>query len=98
MSAYLIGTETILDPEKYKTYQVAAGPLLQRFGGRVIASSKKERIEVLEGKFDGQQLLVVEFPDIEALKAFYYSKEYSDAKQLREGAAIVNLWAVPSIE
>jgi uncharacterized protein (DUF1330 family) len=96
MPAYLIGTEIIKDLEKYKNYQAAAGPLLHRFGGRVILSSKKEQVEVLEGKFDSQQLLVIEFPSVDAIRAFYYSKEYSDAKKLREGAAIVNLWAVPS--
>jgi uncharacterized protein (DUF1330 family) len=40
---------------------------------------------VLEGDWQPTRLVVVEFPDLEAAKAFYESEEYRAAMKLREG-------------
>jgi len=96
MTAYLIATEIVTDLDKYKKYQMAAAPISQRAGGRLIAASEIGQIEVLEGKFDSQMLVVFEFPDMEAIKKFYNSKEYQEVKKIREGVTTFNLWAIPA--
>lgn len=97
MAAFLVATEIVKDMEKYKKYQMAAMPVIQREGGRVIAISNKGPVEVLEGKFDSQILLIIEFPNIDAIKRFYNSKEYQEAKKIREGTTTFNIWAVPGL-
>ncbi len=96
MPAYLVATEIVKDMEKYRKYQMAAAPVIQREGGRLIAVSSKGPVEVLEGKFDSQILLIIEFPDMDAIKRFYNSKEYQEAKKIREGTTTFNIWAVPA--
>ena len=96
MTAYLVVTEIVKDLEKYKKYQMAAAPLIQREGGHLIAISSNGGLDVLEGKFDSQILVIIEFPDMDAIKRFYNSKEYQEVKKIREGTTTFNLWAVPA--
>jgi uncharacterized protein (DUF1330 family) len=42
--------------------------------------------------------LILEFPDLEAAKAWYASESYQQAKALREGAARLNMVAVEGID
>jgi len=48
---------------------------------------------VQEGKFDSQ--ILIEFPDMDAIRRFYNSKEYLEAKKIREDTTSFNIWAVP---
>jgi uncharacterized protein (DUF1330 family) len=54
-------------------------------------------LEVMEGQHDGQRLIVLEFPSMDHLKAFWHSKEYAQIKPLRENGAQVQAWAVPTM-
>jgi uncharacterized protein (DUF1330 family) len=51
----------------------------------------------MEGQHDGQRLIVLEFPSMDHLKAFWHSKEYAEIKPLRENGAQVQAWAVPTM-
>ena len=52
---------------------------------------------MLEGDWNPTRLVVLEFPDLEAVQRFYESPEYQAAKALREGAAHLNMVAVEGI-
>jgi uncharacterized protein (DUF1330 family) len=52
----------------------------------------------LEGPEEKWRVVVVEFPDLEKAKEFYYSQEYTDAKKIREGAALAQFIAISGIE
>jgi uncharacterized protein (DUF1330 family) len=81
MTAYMISLIDVRDPEQYKEYQKRAGPALAKYGGRFIVRGGK--YEVVEGKFDHQRVVVVEFPDVETAKRFYASPEYQEARSYR---------------
>jgi uncharacterized protein (DUF1330 family) len=51
---------------------------------------------VLEGAHDGRRFVVFEFPSMDAVRAFWGSSQYKDVKRLREGAARIDVWAVPA--
>jgi uncharacterized protein (DUF1330 family) len=52
----------------------------------------------LEGPEEKWRIVVVEFPDLAKAKEFYYSPEYTDAKKIREGAALAQFVAISGVE
>ncbi len=75
----------IVDPEAMEAYRSGSR------GGSAAASGMKPlvvygELEALEGeKADG--VVVLEFPDRETAKAWYYSPEYQERAKLRQKAA-----------
>ena len=94
MSALLIVQASVEQRDAYKAYQAAVQPLVGAFGGRLKATGVD--LEVLEGAHDGRRLVVFEFPSMQAIQLFWHSPEYSKVKQLRQGAAVIDAWAVPT--
>ena len=94
MSALLIIQASVLKKDGYKAYQAAVTPLMAACGARLKATGVG--LEVLEGAHDGRRLIVFEFPSVEKIKEFWNSPEYAKVKQLREGAARIDVWAVPA--
>jgi uncharacterized protein (DUF1330 family) len=93
MAALLIIQASVTQRESYKAYQAAVQPLIASFGGKLKGSGVG--LDVLEGAHDGRRLVVFEFPSVEKIKEFWNSSAYAKVKQLREGAAKVDVWAVP---
>lgn len=94
MSALLIIQASVLKKDDYKAYQVAVQPLMEAHGARLRATGTQ--LEVLEGAHDGRRLVVFEFPSMDAIRAFWGSPQYKQVSKLREGAARIDVWAVPA--
>jgi uncharacterized protein (DUF1330 family) len=95
MSAYLVATGTVKNPEAYQEYRVLAAAAIERYGGRFIARGGKS--EVLEGSFPGPRVVIVEFPSFDRAKEFYDSPEYQAARQKRLAVADLNLIIVEGV-
>jgi len=95
MSAYLIGQIQVTDLEQYKEYMKASPGVNEKFGGRFIVRGG-ERV-TLEGPEEGRRIVVIEFPSLDQVKAFFQSPEYAEIKKLREGAAIASFVAVEGV-
>jgi len=95
MAAYLIAQIRITDPERYESYKEAVPEVVRRYGGRYLIRGGE--VEVLEGRHDGRRLVVFEFPQMEDIRAFFASDEHQEVRTLREGAAVVDAWAVPGV-
>ena len=93
MAALLIVQATITEREAYKRYQAAVQPLMASFGGKLKGTGVG--LEVLEGSHDGRRLVVFEFPSMDGIHRFWSSPEYKKVKKIREGAATIDVWAVP---
>lgn len=94
MPALLIVNETIIEPEMFEEYKRAVVPTLEKFGGRFLV--RGAALEVLE-KSDTwfpDRLVIVEFPDMAALKAWYDSPEYAPAREIRLQSATSTLVAM----
>lgn len=94
MAALLVIQASVSDREQYKKYQAAVRPVIQAHGGKLKASGVG--LEVLEGSHDGRRLVVFEFDSMNAIREFWKSPAYSKVKPLREGAAKIDVWAVPA--
>lgn len=87
MPAYMIVTAKIADRDAFISgYGAAAAKLVAQFGGRYVL--RGPGVERLEGSFgDGASMVISEWPDKDAARAFWNSPEYAEAKKLREGIA-----------
>lgn len=80
MSAYLVADLTIQNVEAFAAYVKVAGPLIEKFGGRVIARS--DAAAALEGVPPGH-FVIVQFASMDAAKRFYHSDEYREPLRQR---------------
>ena len=92
MSAYLIADVDVHDPDVYAEYRRRVVPLVQKHGGRFIVRGGAH--DVLEGDWRPQRLVIIEFPDMAALNAWYGSPEYATLIALRQGVSRGSLIAV----
>jgi uncharacterized protein (DUF1330 family) len=95
MPAYVIVETDIHDPEAYKRYTDATPAAVAAAGGRFVARGGE--LAVLEGDWHPTRLVVLEFENLEAVKAWYESDAYQEAKRLREGAATMRMVAVEGV-
>lgn len=96
MPAYLIVETDIHDPEQYELYKQASPGAVAAGGGRFIARGGE--MAVLEGDWHPERLVLLEFENLDAVKAFYDSPAYTEARRLREGAANLNMVAVQGVD
>jgi len=85
MAAYWIGEHIVGDDAKFAEYLAAVVPMIERFGGRYL--TRVGAHEVLDGGWRPNRVVVIEFPDIEAIRALYGSPEYQPLIALRHSAA-----------
>lgn len=92
MAAYMVVQATITNEEQFGKYRAAVMPLIAKHGGKHARGGTVER---LEGEPDGRGIALFEFPSMEAIHAFWNAPDYVPVKELRRGAAILDIWAVP---
>lgn len=92
MPAYLIGDLEIFDEAGFAAYRAAALEVVRGFGGRAIAVDKAPIS--LEGPWESRDMIVIEFPDIEAIRALFASADYAPLARQRQAAARSRLIAV----
>jgi uncharacterized protein (DUF1330 family) len=85
MPAYSIFSITITDPVRYPDYARHTPRIIAQYGGRMLVRGGDP--EMLEGKFDGQRIVVIEFADRAAAKRFMASPEYQAIIGMRHAAS-----------
>jgi uncharacterized protein (DUF1330 family) len=85
MAAYLIANLTVRDPQRFEAYRQAVPAVIARFGGRYLV--RGGAVEVREGAPGLERVVVLEFPDMAAARAFYESPDYAPLLELRLAAA-----------
>jgi uncharacterized protein (DUF1330 family) len=96
MPAYVIIESDTTDPARYERYKAAAPAALAAQDGRFLVRGGE--LAVLEGDWEPSRLVVLEFPDLDAARAWYKSDLYQAARSLREGAARVRMVAVQGVD
>jgi len=81
MAAYLIANITVRDPARFEEYRAAVPAVITRFGGRYLV--RGGAVEPKEGEAGLNRLVILEFPDMAAARAFYDSAEYAPLLALR---------------
>ena len=95
MAGYIIVDVQIIDPEAYERYKAAVPATLAAYGGKFLV--RGGRVEILEGNWEPNRLVVLEFESVERAKAWWKSQEYAAPKQLRQSASVTNMVVVEGI-
>jgi len=94
-AAYIIAEVTITDEEQMKRYREWSTRAMQEFGAEIVV--RGGRVEPLEGDWHPQRVVVLRFKDLAEAQAYYHSQTYTHARQLREGAGSIRMFAVEGI-
>lgn len=93
MSAYLIADiARVLDEGLYGRYKDQVSPGLVAAGGRYLA--RGGAIDVLEGDWRPNRLILVRFDSAQAARRWWASKEYAALKDLRQAATQTHMVVV----
>ena len=95
MPAYLLVDCEITDAARYENYKKLAPAAIAKYGGRYLV--RGGATTQLEGHWRPNRVVVLEFPDVETAKRFYDSPEYRAARDLRAGAAKMNIILVDGL-
>lgn len=74
----------VTDPVRMAAYGKATGATLEKHGGKVVAAAPGEAVE---GNWSPNRLVIVQFDNMDALKAWYHSPEYQALVKERQAAS-----------
>jgi len=95
MAAYIIVDSNVHDPQRMQDYGAKVRDTLSAYGGKPLVSAPDP--EVIEGDWSPKRVVVLEFPDIDAARAWYNSPEYQEILPIRLEAADDKLLLVPGL-
>jgi uncharacterized protein (DUF1330 family) len=95
MPAYIVASVQITDPAHYARYIEQVPATIASHGGRYLA--RGGRALKLEGVWDPQRFVVLEFPTYEKALEWWHCGDYSGPKALRQAAAITNMILVDGV-
>ena len=84
MPAYLVVNSTISDQSQLDAYLANVGPTLAGHEFKVLVMTTEA--QAVEGEPAGERLVIMEFADEAALRAWYDSPAYAEAKKFRLAA------------
>ena len=83
MSAYLVVEHVITDSAKFEEYRTKVAPMITKHGGRYLTKGVGHKFPE-GGHWRPERVVVIEFPNMEALNAWYSSPEYQPLIALRK--------------
>jgi uncharacterized protein (DUF1330 family) len=95
MAAYLYADIEVTDPAAYEAYRREVPALIAAHGGRYLV--RGGAVTVLEGDADSRRKVILEFPDMARLRAFYGSPQYRELKALRRRCSRGSLIAIEGV-
>lgn len=88
-SAYILADVDVKNPAQYEEYKRLSSIAMKAHGAEVCVRGGK--VDVLEGDWSPNRLVMLKFPSVEQARAFYESAEYGAARKAREGIAVMRM-------
>ncbi|MEK7344685.1 MAG: DUF1330 domain-containing protein [Pseudomonadota bacterium] len=95
MSGYIIANVQVTNPTQYEEYKKWSTAAMQTAGAEVCV--RGGQVQVLEGDWAPERIVILKFPTFDAAKAFYELPEYQKARQARAGAATMRMVVVEGL-
>jgi uncharacterized protein (DUF1330 family) len=95
MPAYIYASIEITDPVAYESYRAEVPAVIAAHGGRYLV--RGGATTVLEGSGVPQRQVILEFPDMAQLQAFYHSPQYQRLLGIRQSASVGTLLAIEGV-
>ena len=83
MPAYLVVEHIITDPIKFEEYRSKVAPLIASHGGRYLTKGSAHK-QPEGGHWKPERMVIIEFPDMRSLDAWYNSSDYQPLIALRK--------------
>ena len=98
--AFVVAEICVTDPEKYADYRVLSTAANEQYGGKfLVRGGERVQLEGMDGSHNRNwRTVVVEFPTMEAARAWYDSPEYTTARQIRNASSIGRLFIIEGFE
>ncbi len=84
MAVYLVSSITVRDEEQQEDYEDRGLALLESYGGRTLVDSGS--INILRGDWTPRRLIIVEFEEMDDLRAMLNSDEFARLRELAADA------------
>ncbi|MBI2768789.1 MAG: DUF1330 domain-containing protein [Burkholderiales bacterium] len=94
-SAYILANITVTNPEQYEEYKKLSTIAMKAHGAEVCVRGGK--VEVLEGDWAPDRVVLLKFPSVEAARQFNDSVEYAAARKSRQGAALMRMTLIEGV-
>ena len=94
-SAYIVANVTVTNPEQYAEYRKLSTIAVQAYDAEFCV--RGGAVEVLEGDWTPDRVVVLKFASVEKAKAYYHSVEYTAAIQARQGASVMRMIVVEGV-
>ncbi len=96
MPAYVIAdVREVRDQDALVEYRRRNTDAVANHGGRFVVRGGEA--ELLEGAWDTLRMVVIEFPDADAARAWWTSEEYAPLKAMRQAASTTQIILVEGI-
>lgn len=95
MAAYVIVNDEVLDENTFSDFRERIGATVDAHGGRYLV--RGGAVEVIEGSWSADRMVVVEFDDVDAARGWLNSPEYTDLRKIREQSAHANVIVVEGV-
>jgi len=92
MAAYVIVEVMVHDEAAYEDYKKLTPAAVAAYDGTFVVRGGKT--EALEGGWQPQRVVVLQFPDVARAKEWWASPEYAPAKEIRQKAATTKMLVV----
>ncbi len=96
MAAYVVVEVEVTDAARYEEYKRLAQQTVALYGGRYLVRGGE--VATLEGPPPAARVVILEFPSMSQVKAWWASPEYAPAKALRHQTATSRLIAVAGVD
>lgn len=95
MSAYVIINNEISDDSAFSAFRERIGSTVESHGGKYLVRGGE--VELIEGSWSVDRVVVVEFDDVSGARAWLNSDEYKELKKIRERCANANIVIVQGV-
>lgn len=92
MAAFVVVELEVHDPEGYEPYKAPAEASVVAAGGSYRVRGGP--VEVLEGEAPSGRVVILEFPDMDAARAWYRSEAYQAVVPIRQAAATGRMFLI----
>lgn len=96
MPAYLVVDITVQKHAELSAYDAVVDEVVERYGGRFLV--RGGRAETLEGDWAPGRVVILEFPNADAIRLFYNSDDYAPLLARRLQASSAKMIAVEGVE
>jgi uncharacterized protein (DUF1330 family) len=89
MTAYVVATMAIHDPQTYRKYTDLTPPLVKRHGGKFL--TRGDTVTTAEGEPFKERMVLLEFPSKAHVQAWLTDPDYVAAGKFRHASSVARL-------